>query len=181
MVRDPSGKLSAAYQHEGRCPSISDGFLCHHHRCLREGETPNFGQLLAPRSGFGDAAVRDVARGAETNDGRDPYVSWGSQPLDLSSALCLNLERPIALHKVPEWLSHIDMTPAKDMMEHWSHSESAVHPLSQAPHVDPGVGTDDVSQFRVRVLRGVSDLIKAMEPETSIPATSHSQGLHAGW
>ena len=123
MVKDPSGKLSTlpisikegAHQFPMGFSAITGVSEKERHRLL--GNSWHLGVASEMLQFVMSHGVR------ETNDGSNPYVSWGSPPLDLSSTLRLNLKRPIALHKVPEWLSHIDMTPAKDMMEHWSHSD----------------------------------------------------------
>ena len=43
----------------------------------------------------------------------------------------------IPLHKAPERDTHVLMMPAASMLQHWQHSEHALHPISINPVVEP--------------------------------------------
>ncbi|CAE7455635.1 setd6 [Symbiodinium necroappetens] len=98
-----------------------------------------------------------------------------SKVCGLASVLALCSQFPLSLSKIPEWSSHVDMQPPDDMWQHWVYSERAVHPLAQAPAVDPGIHVTmsrllkmgpRIVEFRTRVLSEVRSLAESMRAET---------------
>ena len=81
----------------------------------------------------------------------------------------------IPMHKAPELGAHILMMPAENMLQHWEHSQHALHPLDIPPVVDPAIEKTacrllavgaQVSELRTRVLADVRELIRVSRSST---------------